>query len=148
MRRTVRALSTVAVLVLPLANATASAAAATLAAVKKTSVWKKVTGPQAQADRWGYVEVTLVVKKTTITTGSGKNATTKVTRTITGAPVPVYPDHTGRSVFISQNAIPILIGEVLRAQMNPHIDLISGATFTSEAFVQSLQAAILKAKKV
>jgi FMN-binding domain len=148
MRRTVRALSTFAVLALPLVNLTARAASATLTAAKKTTVWKKVAGPQAQADRWGYVEVTLVVKKTTTTTGSGKNATTKVTRKITGAPVPVYPDHTGRSVFISQNAIPILIGEVLHAQLNPHIDLVSGATYTSEAFIQSLQAAIIKAKKV
>jgi uncharacterized protein with FMN-binding domain len=144
MRRTARALSTLAVLALPLANVTARAVAATATAAKKKTVWRKVTGPQAQADRWGYVEVTLVVKKTTTTTG-GK---TKVTRRITGAPVPVYPDHTGRSVFISQNAIPVLIGEVLHAQMNPHIDLVSGATYTSEAFIQSLQAAIVKAKKV
>jgi uncharacterized protein with FMN-binding domain len=148
MRRAVTALSTLAVLALPLANLTARAASATLTAAKKRSVWKKVVGPQAQANRWGYVEVTLVVKKTTITTGSGANAKTKVTRTITGAPVPVYPNHTGRSVFISEQAIPMLIGEVLRAQMNPNIQLISGATYTSEAFVQSLQAAIVKAKKV
>jgi hypothetical protein len=144
MRRTARALTTVAVLALPLANVATRAAAATLTAVKKKTVWKTVAGPQAQADRWGYVEVTLVVRKTTTTTGSQ----TKVTRKITGAPVPVYPDHTGRSVFISQNAIPILIGEVLRAQMKPNIDIVSGATYTSQAFIQSLQAALLKAKKV
>jgi hypothetical protein len=144
MRRTARALTTVAVLALPLANVAARAAAATVTAVKKRTVWKTVAGPQAQADRWGYVEVTLVVRKTTTTTGSKK----KVTRRITGVPVPVYPDHTGRSVFISQNAIPILISEVLQSQMKPNIDMVSGATFTSQAFVQSLQAALLKAKKV
>jgi uncharacterized protein with FMN-binding domain len=144
MRRTARVVSILAVLVLPLANVTARAAGAALTAAKKKTVWKKVAGPEAQANRWGYVQVTLVVKKTTTTIG-GK---TKVKRTITGAPVPVYPDHTGRSLFISQNAIPVLIGEVLRAQMNPNIDLVSGATYTSEAFVQSLQAAILRAKKV
>ena len=144
MRRTARALTTVAVLALPLANVAARAAAATVTAVKKRTVWKTVAGPQAQADRWGYVEVTLVVRKTTTTTGSKK----KVTRRITGVPVPVYPDHTGRSVFISQNAIPILISEVLQSQMKPNIDMVSGATYTSQAFVQSLQAALLKAKKV
>ena len=144
MRRTARALTTVAVLALPLANVAARAAAATVTAVKKRTVWKTVAGPQAQADRWGYVEVTLVVRTTTTTTGSKK----KVTRRITGVPVPVYPDHTGRSVFISQNAIPILISEVLQSQMKPNIDMVSGATFTSQAFVQSLQAALLKAKKV
>ena len=144
MRRTARALTTVAVLALPLANVAARAAAATVTAVKKRTVWKTVAGPQAQADRWGYVEVTLVVRKTTTTTGSKK----KVTRRITGVPVPVYPDHTGRSVFISQNAIPILISEVLQSQMKPNIDMVSGATYTSQAFIQSLQAALLKAKKV
>jgi hypothetical protein len=148
MQRTARALTTLAVLALPLANVTARAASATLTAVKKKSVWKKVSGPEAQADRWGYVQVTLVVRKTTTTTGSGANAKRKVTRKITGAPVPVYPNHTGRSVFISEQAIPILIGEVLRAQMNAHINLISGATYTSEAFIQSLQGAIVKARKV
>jgi uncharacterized protein with FMN-binding domain len=144
MRRTARALTTVAVIALPLANTAARAASATVTAVKKKTVWKKVAGPQAQADRWGYVEVTLVVKKTTTTTGSK----TRVTRKITGVPVPVYPDHTGRSVFISQNAIPMLIGEVLKAQYDSNIDMISGATYTSQAFIQSLQAALLKAKKV
>ena len=144
MRRTARALTTVAVLALPLANVAARAAAATVTAVKKRTVWKTVAGPQAQADRWGYVEVTLVVRKTTTTTGSKK----KVTRRITGVPVPVYPVHTGRSVFISQNAIPILISEVLQSQMKPNIDMVSGATYTSQAFIQSLQAALLKAKKV
>jgi hypothetical protein len=144
MRRSARALTTLAVLALPLANITARAAAATAIAVKKKTVWKRVVGPQAQADRWGYVEVTLVVRKTTTTTGSK----TKVTRKITGVPIPVYPDHTGRSLFISQNAIPILIGEVLRAQYDPNINMISGATYTSQAFIRSLQAALVKAKRV
>jgi uncharacterized protein with FMN-binding domain len=51
-------------------------------------------------------------------------------------------------VFISQNAIPMLIGEVLKAQYDSNIDMISGATYTSQAFIQSLQAALLKAKRV
>jgi uncharacterized protein with FMN-binding domain len=147
MRRTARALTTLTVLALPLANVSARAAAATVAAVKKKTVWKKVVGPQAQANRWGYVQVTLVVKRTTTTTKGGQKKT-KVTRRITGVPVPVYPDHTGRSLFISQNAIPILIGEVLQSQYDSNINMISGATYTSQAFIQSLQSALLKAKKV
>jgi uncharacterized protein with FMN-binding domain len=104
-------------------------------------VWKRITGPQAQANRWGVVQVSLVVKKTTV--GS------KVTRKITGVTVPNYPDHTGRSLFISQNALPVLMSEALQAQWHPAgISLISGATYTSNAFEQSLQAAVLKAKKV
>src|SRR5215471_6423698 len=98
MRRTIRAVSTLAVLTLPLAGLAARAAATTTTAIKRKTVWKKVTGPEAQANRWGFVEVTLVVKKTTTTDATG---TKKVTRKITGAPVPVYPDHTGRSLFIS-----------------------------------------------
>jgi uncharacterized protein with FMN-binding domain len=146
MRRTARALTTLTVLALPLANVSARAAAATVTAVKKKTVWKKVVGPQAQANRWGYVQVTLVVKRTTTTTKGGQKKT-KVTRRITGVPVPVYPDHTGRSLFISQNAIPILIGEVLQSQYDSNINMISGATYTSQAFIQSLQSALLKAKK-
>jgi len=115
-----------------------------LAAAKKTIVSiKKVTGPQAVADRWGYVAVTLVVKKTTTIVGTHK----KVTRKITNVTVPVYPNHTDRSVFINQQALPWLTQEVLQAQFNPNINMISGATATSYAFEQSLQAALLAAKK-
>ncbi len=136
MRRLAKAVSLVAVLALPLVNV----AAAATSTVKK-SVWKRVAGPQEQANRWGFVQVSVVVKKTTVGT--------KTTRKITGISVPVYPDHTGRSQFISENALPILISEGLKAQMHPaNIQLLSGATYTSDAFEQSLQAAVLKAKKV
>jgi len=121
-------------------------AAATLAATAKkvTTVTKTVSGQQALADRWGYVQVTLIVKKTTTVVGRHKT----VKRRITSVNVPVYPDHTDRSVFINQQALPYLTQEVLQAQFNPNIDLISGATATSFAFVQSLQSALLSAKKV
>jgi uncharacterized protein with FMN-binding domain len=121
-------------------------AAATIAtATKKTvTVTKTVAGPQAVADQWGYVQVMLVVKKTTTTVGTH----TKVTRKITGVNVPVFPNHTDRSIFINQQAVPWLKQEVLQAQFNPNINLIGGATATSYAFGQSLQAALIKAKKV
>jgi uncharacterized protein with FMN-binding domain len=124
---------------LPVANATA-------AAKKKVSmVTKTITGPQAVADRWGYVEVVLTVKKTTTNTGMHK----KVARTITNVTVPVYPNHTDRSVFINQQAIPLLTQEVLTTtKFNPNIRLVGGATATSYAFAQSLQAALLKAKSI
>jgi len=116
------------------------------AAAKKkiVTVTKKVVGPQAVADRWGYVEVTLTVKKTTTTVGKRKT----VTRKITSIDVPVYPDHTDRSIFINGQALPWLKQEVLQAQFNPNIDMVGGATATSSAFTQSLQAALLTAKKV
>jgi uncharacterized protein with FMN-binding domain len=127
------------------AAALALPAAPALAASKTTVVTtKRVTGPQSVADRWGNVQVTLVVKKTTTTVGTHKT----VKRKITGVTVPVYPNHTDRSVFINQQALPYLIQEVLQAQFNPNIGLISGATATSIGFEQSLQAALVAAKKV
>jgi uncharacterized protein with FMN-binding domain len=126
-------------LVLPAANAVAATAK------KVVTTTKRVMGPQAVADRWGYVEVTLVVKKTTTIVGTSK----KVTRKITNVLVPIYPNHTDRSVFINQQAIPLLTQEVLTTtKFNPNIELVGGATATSYAFQQSLQAAILQAKKV
>jgi uncharacterized protein with FMN-binding domain len=88
--------------------------------------------------------VTLVVKKTTTTVGTKRT----VKRKITGVTVPVYPNHTDRSVYINQQALPWLKQETLAAQFKGNIQLISGATNTSDAFVQSLQAALLAAKKV
>jgi len=47
----------------------------------------------------------------------------------------------GRSGYISQTVAPILQGEVLTAQ-SATIDSVSGATYTSEAYTQSLQSAL------
>jgi uncharacterized protein with FMN-binding domain len=47
----------------------------------------------------------------------------------------------GRSGFISQQVEPMLRSEVLSAQ-SAQINLISGATYTSDAYAQSLQAAL------
>ena len=101
------------------------------------------TGSAVQAERWGTLQVKLVVRKTTTTVGTKK----KVTRKITAVTVPTYPDHTDRSVFINQQALPILVQEALSAQFSGNIDLVSGATDTSYAFAQSLQAALVAAKK-
>jgi ubiquitin len=111
---------------------------------KVTTMTKSVTGPEGQADRWGFVKVTLVVRKTTTTIGAKKS----VKRKIVKVTVPEYPNHTDRSVYINSQALPYLEQEVLQAQMNPNIDLISGATATSFGFETSLQGAIALAKKV
>ncbi len=112
-------------------------------AQKKVVVTQKVTGPPAQADRWGYVQVTLTVRKTTTTVGTKK----KVTRKIIDVSVPRYPNHTDRSVYINQTALPYLIQETLQAQ-NANIQMISGASDSSDAFIQSLQAALVLERKV
>jgi uncharacterized protein with FMN-binding domain len=47
----------------------------------------------------------------------------------------------GRSGVISQSAAPILMGEAIAAQ-SAKIDTVSGATYTSQAYAQSLQSAL------
>jgi len=136
MRRTITTLLTVGVLALPVAQAGAA-----LKTTKKV-VTRKFAGVAYQADRWGSLQVTITVRKTTTVT-AGKR---KVTRKITAVSVPTYPNHTDRSVYISSQALPILKSEALQAHMSANINLVSGATYTSDAFAQSLQSAILKAK--
>ena len=51
----------------------------------------------------------------------------------------------GRSGWISQQVAPMLRSEVLAAQ-SANINLISGATYTSDAYAQSLQAALDQAR--
>ena len=139
MRTKITAAVGVVALALPVANAAAAAKK------KVVTVTKTVAGPEAVADRWGYVEVALVIKKTTTTTGTHKT----VKRTIVKVTTPIYPNHTDRSVFINQQAIPLLTQEVLTTtKFNPNIELVGGATATSYAFQQSLQAALLQAKKI
>jgi uncharacterized protein with FMN-binding domain len=139
MRRAITALLGAASLAAP------TAAAASAATTKRVIIsTKTVTGTQAVADRWGYIEVALVVRKTTMIVGSKKT----IKRKIIKVNVPVYPNHTDRSVFINQQALPYLTQEVLQAQFNPNIQMVSGATDTSDAFMQSLQSALLKAKTV
>jgi uncharacterized protein with FMN-binding domain len=79
--------------------------------------------------RYGDVQVELTV--------SG-GAITKVT------PL-ALPSGDGHSVRISEVVSPILRSEALTAQ-SAQIDLVSGATYTSTAFVESLQAALDQAK--
>ncbi len=139
-----RTTMTVGLTVLALTVTSAGAAAATTAkaAPKKVIVANRsFTGPTGQADRWGNVQVTIYVRKTTTTTG-GK---TTVKRQITSIKVPVFPNHTDRSVFISNNALPILVQEAVKAQ-SAHIYIVSGATYTSDAFAYSLQSAITRDK--
>ena len=145
MRKTATATAAALAAVLPGTQAWAAStrAAATKPTARKrvTTATKSFTGSLATADQWGQVEVTIVVRKTTTTIGSKKT----VVRKITDVKVPVYPNHTDRSVYISQQALPLLVQETLKAQ-STHIYLISNATYTSDAFGQSLQAAILRSR--
>jgi len=83
-----------------------------------------VTGSVAST-RWGPVQVSI-----TVTDGK-----------ITAVDVPQYPTGNGKDRQINASALPILTKETLSAQ-SANIDMVSGATVTSEGYVQSLQSAL------
>jgi uncharacterized protein with FMN-binding domain len=55
-----------------------------------------------------------------------------------------YPDTHATSVAINQQAMPYLQQEAIQAQSG-NVQLISGATFTSQAFIQSMNSALSQA---
>lgn len=58
----------------------------------------------------------------------------------------VYPDRTQYSTEIAAESIPTLITEAIQAQ-SADIDAVSGATYTSASFKESLASALALAKK-
>ncbi|HUC78669.1 MAG TPA: FMN-binding protein [Candidatus Saccharimonadales bacterium] len=88
-----------------------------------------------------------------IYTGDSYNAyygNVQVSVTITGGKITSvkflqYPNTHSTSVYINNQAMPYLQQEAIQAQSS-NVQLISGATFTSQAFVQSLQSALTQAK--
>ncbi len=143
MRTAVTVAVSVIALAIPSVNAWASATSSKTVPKKKVSITRKsFTGTPGSADRWGDVQVTIVVKKTTTTVGKKKT----VKRHITAVRVPEFPNHTDRSIYINQQALPYLVQETLQAQ-SANIQLVGGATDTSYGFASSLQSALLAAKK-
>lgn len=63
---------------------------------------------------------------------------------ITDISYPQYPNHMGHTAEVSSYALPILKQEAIQNQ-NSKVDIISGATQTSEAFMQTLQSALSQA---
>jgi uncharacterized protein with FMN-binding domain len=116
---------------------TAALAAPATSRAHTSVVTKKVSGTVQQADRWGTVQVVLVITKTS----KGSKVTRKI-KDLTGS----YTYHTDRSQFIMSRSLPTLRSEALQAK-SAKINMVSGATYTSEAFTQSLQAALLQMKK-
>ena len=86
-----------------------------------------VTGSTAST-RWGDVQVSI-----TVTDGK-----------ITAVDVPEYPTGNGKDREINADALPVLTQETLAAQ-SADIDMVSGATVTSQGYLQSLQSALDKA---
>jgi uncharacterized protein with FMN-binding domain len=58
--------------------------------------------------------------------------------------VPVAPANNRRDLEINNEALPILNEEALSAQ-SAQIDTVSGATYTSDGYIRSLQSALDKA---
>jgi len=100
-----------------------------------TATSAKYSGKTMPAHQWGTVTVNVTVQ----TNGAGTSAMRRFTDLGGG-----YTYHTARSQFIMSQALPILRQEFLAAQ-SAKIQMVSGATYTSEAFVRSLQSALLKA---
>jgi uncharacterized protein with FMN-binding domain len=77
---------------------------------------------------YGPIQVTITVK-------DGK---------ITAVNVPEYPDGTMRDEQINSFALPELVQETISAN-SASIDSVSGASYTSQGYISSLQSAIDKA---
>ena len=88
---------------------------------------RTVTGP-AVDNRYGPVQVA-------VTVAGGK---------ISDIQTLELPSDRARSAYISSVAGPILRQEALQTQ-SAQIDTVSGATYTSDSFAQSLQAALTQA---
>jgi uncharacterized protein with FMN-binding domain len=114
------------VTVVALASPVASALAKVKPKKKKPVVTRTIQGP-SESMQWGPIQVTVKVKGKKIVDISA-----------------TYPTERPRSQFINSQAIPMLKQEVLQLQ-SAQIDLIGGATMTSEAYALSLQAALQKA---
>ena len=97
----------------------ATAKRANPAATRKT-----VTGSSVDT-RYGPVQV-----KITVTNGK-----------VTSAVAVDYPTGNGRDQEINSSAIPTLEQETLSAN-SASIDMVSGATYTSEGYITSLQSAL------
>jgi uncharacterized protein with FMN-binding domain len=55
-----------------------------------------------------------------------------------------YPNHQRTSRSINRQALPLLQSEVISAQ-GTRVNIISGATLTSKAYLRSLKSALSKA---
>lgn len=108
------------------APATSAAAAPSTSAAAAPSTGKNATVTGSVADtRWGPVQVQLTVQ-------NGK---------ITAVSVVQYPNGNGRDQEINSYALPILVQETITAQ-SAKVDMVSGATVTSDGYLTSLQSAI------
>jgi uncharacterized protein with FMN-binding domain len=106
-------------------SSSASAPSPTPSASSSPSTAKKSYTGQIANTHWGPVQVEITVADGTITAVS----------------VPQSPSGNPRDYEINNQALPILIQETVDAQ-SAKIDMVSGATLTSDGYIQSLQSAL------
>ncbi len=104
-----------------------SSGAKSTSGASTTAASKTVAG-DVVSTIYGPIQVTITVK-------DGK---------ISSATVPEYPDGTMRDEQINSFALPELVQETVAAD-SAHIDAVSGASYTSQGYISSLQSAIDKA---
>jgi uncharacterized protein with FMN-binding domain len=64
---------------------------------------------------------------------------------VTSATAIEYPNSDPRSAQINEYAVPVLQQETVGKTTANSVDMVSGATYTSEGYLQSLQSALNKA---
>lgn len=89
---------------------------------------KTLTGDTYAASKYGSVQVQIVV-----TDG-----------VVTSAKALIFPNADSRSSAISASAIPVLIQQTLSAKNSSDIQGATGASYTSAAWIDSLQSALAK----
>ena len=107
-------------------SSSSSAAPSAAPSTSSATAAKTVTGTSVDT-RWGPVQVK-------ITAVNGK---------ITSAQAVDYPQNNSRDQEINSVAIPQLQQETINAS-SANIDMVSGATYTSQGYIQSLQSALDK----
>ena len=140
MRKTLAAIACASALSVPAGNVWAATQAKTTQQKRVVTVTRSVQSPLVDVDRWGQLELSIKVNVTTTTIGTKKTKSFKITQVT----YPVYPTHTDRSSYISEQALPLLRQELLQLK-GSSIQLVSGATDTSYAFVEALRGALTKA---
>jgi uncharacterized protein with FMN-binding domain len=140
MRKSLTAFACAAALTVPAGNVWAATHARATQKKKVVTVSKSVMSPVVDVSRWGQFQLQVKLNLTTTTVAGKATKTFK----ITGLSYPTYPQHTDRSTFISQQALPLLRQEILQIK-GSSIQLVSGATDTSYGFVQALRGALAKA---
>jgi len=113
--------------------------------VKKKVSTVVITGPSVKCHQWGQMEVQIKVLKTVVGSGTGA----KVTIKLLSVAWPIFPNHTSKSIYINNQALPLLKQETLQLQADAgsKLENIAGATHTTVSWRASMQAALAQALK-